>query len=123
MFSAGCSMDESCGRSLCGCAETIEYEYNATFVNEDGIPQQGLVLYCPEQSRRLDTSNALGQVAVRFETINTPGCGILTCGQLEVLLGQRVIAEIKLIGSSADQQIIVVDILTDENGDRPLSLP
>ena len=92
---AGCDMYRSCA-TFCGCWKTTTHKYQTKIVDSQNAPVGGIELRCSDTADVVGSTNEDGDVAVRFRTKKSPGCGILTCGKLSVVQDQEHIGYISL---------------------------
>lgn len=113
----GCGVNRPCARSFCGCWDRVSYEYKTTIIDEDDVPQDDIVLYCPELDKELGKTNHEGKVTIKFVTKASPGCGIGNCRTIHLQFADTVLGKIDLGLTKNHQGNIVIS--TSINRHRP----
>lgn len=68
--------DFDCARSLCGCSEDVEIEYETTILSAKLIPQPNIKISCPQKGI-LGVSDKSGKAVFTLKTTVSPGCGLV----------------------------------------------
>ena len=114
---AGCNVIRPCTSAICGCWHATTYNYKTTILNSDHSPVQGIELFCPDTNEYLGSTDSNGEIAIRFRTKTSPGCGMSTCAKLGVMQNQIQIGHINLrLSNTHTDPLYLHDIINGKHG-------